>query len=312
LRDSEGNWGILETQDLPGEEGNEMMSEILQLKAVASLLTALGRLPAVIMLGLSFLLLLGLGALYYWVIPPNLSLTVLYLLPIAIATWFVSARPGQLLAFLSAALTYGVLYQRNAPLLNVAWEAGTVWAIGAIGVELLHSIKMSAEVGKQLSRIDSATGAVNRRFFTELLEAEFHRAERYRFALTVAYIDLDNFKQLNERLGHQSGDELLYRFVEQLSEALRANDVVARLGGDEFALLLPQTNDVQAQQVFTRLQPQMKDALEAETIPIQYSIAVVTFLEMPDMVEDITEQAEALLQSIKTNGKNRLEYQVLP
>jgi diguanylate cyclase (GGDEF)-like protein len=289
-----------------------MISELLQLKAVESLLAALGRLPAVLMLGLSFGLMLGLGALHYWVVPPSLSLTVFYLLPIAIATWFVGARLGQVLAFLSAALTYEILFQRHVPLLNVAWEASMVWVIGAIVAELLHGIKLSSEVGKQLSRIDSATGAVNRRFFTELLEAEFHRSERYRFALTVAYIDLDNFKQLNERLGRQAGDELLYRFVEQLSEALRANDVVARLGGDEFALLLPQTNDVQAQQVFTRLQPQMKDALEAETIPIEYSIAVVTFLEMPEMAEDLTEQAEALLQSIKANGKNRLEYQVLP
>jgi diguanylate cyclase (GGDEF)-like protein len=289
-----------------------MMSGLLQLKVVESLLAALGRIPGVLMLGLSVLSLLGLGAIHYWVIPSNLSLIVFYLLPIAVATWFVGARPGQMFAFLSAALTYEILFLRHVPLLNVAWEAGMTWAIGAIVVELLHGVKMSREVGKQLSRIDSATGAVNRRFFMELLEAEFHRAERYRFALTVAYIDLDNFKQLNERLGHQAGDELLYRFVEQLSEALRANDVVARLGGDEFALLLPQTNDVQAQQVFTRLQPQMKDALEAETIPIQYSIAVVTFLEMPEMVEDLTEQAEELLQSIKASGKNRLEYQVLP
>jgi diguanylate cyclase (GGDEF)-like protein len=289
-----------------------MISKILQLKVVESLLAALGRLPGAIMLGLSFLLALGLGAVQYWVVPPTLSLTAFYLLPIAIATWFVGARPGQLLAFLSAALAYGILFERHAPLLNTVWEVGTIWAIGAIVAELLHGVKMSTEIGKQLSRIDSATGAVNSRFFMELLEAEFHRAERYRFALTVAYIDLDNFKQLNERLGRQAGDELLYRFVEQLSEALRANDVVARLGGDEFALLLPQTNDVQAQQVFTRLQPQMKDALEAESIPVQYSIAVVTFLEMPEMVEDLTEQAELLLQSIKSNGKNRLEYQVLP
>ncbi len=289
-----------------------MISEILQLKVVESLLAALGRLPAVLMLGLSFLLTLGLGAIHYWALPPSLSLTAFYLLPIALVTWFIGARPGQGFAFLSAALTYEILFQRHVSLLNVAWEAGMVWAVGAIVVELLHGVKLSSEVGKQLSRIDSATGAVNRRFFTELLEAEFHRAERYRFALTVAYIDLDNFKQLNERLGRQAGDELLFRFVEQLSEALRANDVVARLGGDEFALLLPQTNDVQAQQVFTRLQPQMKDALEAETIPIQYSIAVVTFLEMPEMAEDLTEQAETLLQSIKASGKNRLEYQVLP
>jgi diguanylate cyclase (GGDEF)-like protein len=288
-----------------------MIGELLQLKASQRLLSAIGRVPAVIVLGLSVALVSILGFLYYWVANPSLSWMVFYIFPIASATWFVGVRPGVLMVFLSAVATYFALSLQSAPLLDVLWNTGAMVAIGAIGVELLYSVKMSQEVGKQLSRIDSATGAINARFFMELLEAEFHRAERYRFALTVAYIDLNDFEQLNVRLGQQAGDELLYQFVVQLSEALRANDVVARLRVDEFALLLPQTNDLQAQQVFARLQPQMKDALEAEAIPIEYSVAVVTFLEMPDTVEEVTEQAENLLQSLKASG-NRLEYQVLP
>jgi diguanylate cyclase (GGDEF)-like protein len=288
-----------------------MIGELLQLKVSQRLLSAIGRVPAVIVLGLSVALVSILGFLHYWVANPSLSWMVFYIFPIAIATWFVGARPGVLMVFLSAVATYSVLSLQSTPLLNVLWNTGAMVAIGAIGVELLYSVKMSQEVGKQLSRIDSATGAINARFFMELLEAEFHRAERYRFALTVAYINLNDFEQLNVRLGQQAGDELLYQFVVQLSEALRANDVVARLRVDEFALLLPQTNDLQAQQVFARLQPQMKDALEAEAIPIEYSVAVVTFLEMPDTVEEVTEQAENLLQSLKASG-NRLEYRVLP
>jgi diguanylate cyclase (GGDEF)-like protein len=289
-----------------------MIGELLQLKVSQRLLSAIGRVPAVIVLGLSVALVSILGFLHYWIANPSLSWMVFYIFPIAIATWFVGARPGVLIVFLSAVATYVVLSLQSTPLLTVLWNTGAMVAIGAIGVELLYSVKMSQEVGKQLSRIDSSTGAINARFFMELLEAEFHRAERYRFALTVAYINLNDFEQLNVRLGQQAGDELLYQFVVQLSEALRANDVVARLRVDEFALLLPQTNDIQAQQVFARLQPQMKDALEAEAIPIEYSVAVVTFLEMPDTVEEVTEQAETLLQSLKASGNNRLEYRVLP
>lgn len=284
-----------------------MIGEILRLGGTQRLLTAAARVPGVVMLGISLLLVLLLGLLQYSAANP-LGWVALYLLPIAIATWFVGARPGALIVFLSAGTTYFISSQQ-ANLRDAAWNAVSVWIVGTVVAELLYSVKLSQEVSKQLSRIDSATGAVNSRFFNELLEAEFHRAERYRFALTVAYIHLQDFSQTSGRRGQQAGEELLYQFVAQLSEALRANDVVARLGGEHFALLLPQTNDLQAQQVFARLQPQMKEALASEAESLNYRIAVVTFLEMPEMVEEVMEQAETLSQS---SSNHSIEYLVLP
>jgi diguanylate cyclase (GGDEF)-like protein len=293
-----------------------MVDKILRLGLMKQGLAALDRLPRSTILALSLSLVVGTG-LIEGRIAPGLSLLVLYLLPITLTTWFMGLRPGLAIALLSGVVTAAaqILLQPDAPMsqiLSSGWNAVVLLAVGGIVVDLLHRVKVADAIGQELSRIDAATGAINRRFFLELLEAEFNRAERYKFALTLAYIDLTNFNQLKEQLGHQAGDELLYQFIEQLSQALRANDVVARLDGNEFALLLPQTNDIQAQQVFTRLQPQMKEVLNAESVHLEYSVGVATFLEMPDTFEELTAETEQLLKTVKTGGKNSLEYQIFP
>jgi diguanylate cyclase (GGDEF)-like protein len=288
-----------------------MVDKILRLGFMKQGFAALDRVPKSTILALSLSLVVGTG-LIEGSIAPKLSLLVFYLLPITLTTWFMGLRPGLAIALLSGIVTAAaqILLQPNAQFLSSGWNAVVLLAVGGIVVDLLHRVKVADAIGQELSRIDAATGAINRRFFLELLEAEFNRAERYKFALTLAYIDLTNFNQLNEQLAPQAGDELLYQFIEQLSQALRANDVVARLDGNEFALLLPQTNDIQAQQVFTRLHPQMKEVLKSDSIQLEYSIGVATFLEMPDTFEELTAETEQLLKTVKTGGKNSLEYQI--
>ncbi len=293
-----------------------MVDKILRLGLMKRGFAVLDQLPRSTILALSLSLVLGIG-LIEGRTAPGLSFQVFYLLPITLTTWFIGLRPGLAIALLSGIVTAAtqILLQPNVQMPQVissGWNAVALLAVGGIVADLLHRVKVTDAIGQELSRIDAATGAINRRFFLELLEAEFNRAERYKFALTLAYIDLTNFNQLNEQLGSQAGDELLYQLIEQLSQALRANDVVARLDGNEFALLLPQTNDIQAQQVFTRLHPQMKEVLEAESLHLEYSIGVATFLEMPDTFEELTAEAEQLLKTIKTSGKNRLEYRIFP
>ncbi len=242
----------------------------------------------------------------------DLAFSIFYLLPIAIATWRLGQRPGWLMALLST----GIWSWAEWTAKQYAFAGLSVWntlvrlGIFAIVTQLLYYLKVAAEMQRQLARLDPITGAINRRFFEELLDIEYQRSARYRFPLTLAYLDVDNFKQVNDQQGHGAGDALLYQLVDQMSQALRANDVVARLGGDEFAVLLPQTNEQQAQQVFARLAPQIEQAIHHEEIPVSCSIGVVTFLAMPDTVESLLETADRLMYRIKTSGKSRIEYQV--
>jgi diguanylate cyclase (GGDEF)-like protein len=283
----------------------------LQFGWIRSVISVLNTLPKTAVMGISIALILAIAAVGSSLSIPA-SLLIFYLIPVVFSTWFVGVRSGFLVAGLSAiAIAYGQWVPSQLVLLSL-WNGTVAGLVGCIVADLIHRIKISTEIERQLSRTDVSTGAINRRFFMELLEAEFNRAERYRFPLTLVYMELDNLAEINQRLGYQKGDELLYQFVERLSEALRANDVVARLSDDEFAMILPQTNDIQAQQAFTRILPELKTALETEDVPIECIFGVMTFLEMPEDFITINDEAAKLLKKTKASGQNRLAFEVRP
>jgi diguanylate cyclase (GGDEF)-like protein len=283
----------------------------LQRGWIRALISVLNTLPKPAVMGISIALIVAIAAVGSSLATPA-SLLLFYLVPVILSTWFVGVRPGFLTAGLSAiAIAYGQWVPSQIALLSL-WNGTVAGLVGCIVADLIHRIKISTEIERQLARTDASTGAINRRFFMELLEAEFNRAERYRFPLTLVYMELDNLAEINQRLGYQKGDELLYQFVEQLSEALRANDVVARLSDDEFAMILPQTNDTQAQLAFTRILPELKTALEAQDVPIECIFGVMTFLEMPDDFITINDEAAKLLKKTKASGQSRLAFEVRP
>jgi diguanylate cyclase (GGDEF)-like protein len=105
---------------------------------------------------------------------------------------------------------------------------------------------------------DSLTGLANRREFERLLARELERSSRYGEIFSLAFIDVDGFKALNDSQGHAAGDVLLRRGADTIQEACRASDVAGRVGGDEFAILLPQTNQFEAAALCERLRAQVE------------------------------------------------------
>ena len=105
----------------------------------------------------------------------------------------------------------------------------------------------------ELARTDFLTGASNARAFYDQAQMEMSRLQRSGQPLSIAYIDLDNFKKVNDTRGHNEGDRVLKTVVETLKQTLRGGDFIARLGGDEFAVLLPSTNDEQSRALMKRL-----------------------------------------------------------
>ncbi|MFN3393106.1 MAG: diguanylate cyclase, partial [Candidatus Thermochlorobacter sp.] len=106
---------------------------------------------------------------------------------------------------------------------------------------------------------DFLTGVYNRHRFTELFEHEIHSASRYKRPLSVAMIDIDKFKELNDKYGHKMGDFALVCISDLLKQQLRASDIIGRFGGDEFVVVMPETDEAQAKVTFDRIQK----ALEA-------------------------------------------------
>ncbi len=267
--------------------------------------------PPLITASLSFLLVLLVATMDH-LTPQALTLSLLYVVPLLLAAWFTGERCGAVIAILCAALWMGTEmphHQAGSSLLlywNMAMRLGIFLTIN----HLLGALKGAYDREKCLARTDVLTGITNRRYFTELLQAEVLRCRRYRYPLTVAYIDVDNFKAVNDQYGHGTGDLLLNLIAQAMNTQVRSIDVVGRLGGDEFAIMLPQTGPKQAQIVLPRVQQKLMQIVEQHGWPISFSIGVATFIRLPRTAKELVSQADYLMYNVKTRGKNRIEYEV--
>lgn len=157
---------------------------------------------------------------------------------------------------------------------------------------------------QELSRVDPLTTVCNRRGFYEALDKERIRASRYRHSMTIAYVDIDNFKKVNDSLGHDVGDKLLVRVAAALRVNLRASDLVGRLGGDEFGIILPETDATGARAVLGKLRSLLLDEVKGSEPRVTFSIGGATFLDPPESLDIMIRLADETMYSIKAHGKN--------
>jgi diguanylate cyclase (GGDEF)-like protein len=170
--------------------------------------------------------------------------------------------------------------------------------------ETQQKLRLALENEAELARLDPLTRLANRRAFFELLEAERSRTIRYGRPLTLVYLDLDAFKQVNDSMGHAVGDELLKTVANTLRTSLRASDTVARVGGDEFSLLLPESGLGTAEVVLRKLQSRLLTAMHEQHWPVTFSMGAVTFLRLPESCDEMLHAADQLMYEVKTHGKN--------
>jgi diguanylate cyclase (GGDEF)-like protein len=185
-----------------------------------------------------------------------------------------------------------------------ALNVGTQLAAFATVSSLMSRVSQLLAVERRLSRADSLTGLLNSRAFYERAQLEFDRARRTESPLTLAYVDLDNFKVLNDWAGHAAGDRALAQFGELLRKHLRSTDVAARIGGDEFAVLLPDTAVDSASTVLQRLHASYAEALSDLPVSVTPSIGAVTFAAPPSSVDTAVRLADAVMYEVKRSGKN--------
>jgi diguanylate cyclase (GGDEF)-like protein len=148
------------------------------------------------------------------------------------------------------------------------------------------------------------------RYFCELADTELSRARRYERPLTIAYLDIDNFKLVNDRLSHATGDLLLKRVAESIRNNIRVIDTIARVGGDEFVTLFPETDPDTAKLVIERIQKGLRDVVQENKWPITFSIGALTCVTIPDSVEALVTAADRLMYSVKAAGKDTVKYEI--
>jgi diguanylate cyclase (GGDEF)-like protein len=238
----------------------------------------------------------------------EIGFSVFYLVPVALTTWFAGRIPGVFVAcvsvttWLTADILSGGLYVHGfTPFWNVLVRLG----LFAVVVFLLDAFKRE----KSLAREDYLTGLGNRRYFFELAEGEIMRSRRYGHPFTLAYIDVDDFKIINDRFGHAEGDAFLQSIAQIIKSNIRATDVASRLGGDEFAVLLPESGTGPATMFINKLHQILSDIALQGDRPVSFSIGAVTFIKPPASVDDMIKIVDRLLYSAKAGGKNRVMYE---
>lgn len=272
----------------------------------------LERLPKGIIICLGLLLVLTIGSIDY-LVTIDLSLSIFYLLPIILTTWLAAPKIGFFLSYLSAICWFVAdISARNYPYAWIPyWNTGVRLGFFLTVTYLLSALKITYEREKNFAQNDVLTAAFNRRFFLELLQKEWQRCRRYKHPLTLVYFDVDNFKSVNDRLGHPTGDRLLQIVVEIVKREIRTTDIVARLGGDEFAILLLETHYEAATTVLERLRRQLLAAMEGQSFPVTFSIGAITFTSLPDSVDLAIERVDRLMYEVKKNGKNGIKHELV-
>ena len=243
----------------------------------------------------------------------KLRLTVLYAIPVLVFTWVVGRLFGILLSVVACTgwAYVDVVSGRyiDAPKL-LYWEWATVlfgFIVLVIGLSVLR--KMLEDALFQ-SRKDVLTGLVNKGGFYQIVGAELEMCRRYRRTLSIAYIDCDNFKTVNDRFGHHIGDNLLRVIAKTMMRKLRSSDLPGRLGGDEFAVMLPETSAESCRMVVEMLQQRLLHEMAENQWPVTFSIGIATFLRMPPSIEEMIRQADKLMYSVKHSSKGAIKQEV--
>ena len=268
----------------------------------------LNRLPKSLLDVFAYLSLILIGIIDYKT-GTELSVSLFYIIPITVVTWFRSRERGIMISVVSAFtlllsdISSG--YHFSHPLIpywNVIIRFGFFITVSL----LLSYLKEVLRLKDQLTKTDFLTGVANRRSFIDSAQSEINRARRYQYPFTIAYIDIDDFKDINDTYGHLVGDTLLCKVADTIRSNLRITDISARLGGDEFAVLFPNTDSEQSKIVINKMHDCLLDTMKKNNWPVTFSIGTVTFVKPPQSVDEIIRKADYFMYSAKKNGKNKI------
>jgi diguanylate cyclase (GGDEF)-like protein len=176
---------------------------------------------------------------------------------------------------------------------------------------LVAGLKRTLARERALSRTDPLCSLLNSRAFYEDGDRLLALCRRGGRPVTLAYIDLDDFKATNDSLGHSAGDELLCIVARTLQSSARSSDIVARLGGDEFAMMLPEVGPDQARHALERIRDALTQRTSDPSCAVSVSIGAVTFMTVPDDLHVMVQVADAIMYSAKDEGKGRLRLEVV-
>ncbi|HRP95122.1 MAG TPA: GGDEF domain-containing protein [Rhodocyclaceae bacterium] len=252
------------------------------------------------------------GFVHYWS-GPQYEFHIFYLLPVVAVSWYVGLQAGVAVSLLSVLSWLMPEWLVPDPeIATVVFNEIVRLLVLLVVSYLAASLRTVLRREAFFARLDPLTGLANRRLFHEEGDAELNRVRRHHFPLTVVFIDLDNFKAVNDSLGHATGDDLLREVAQALREHTRTSDIVSRLGGDEFAILMPDTDCEAALAGVDKVHRQLLAAMARHGWPVTFSIGVVTCIAPPqEDFKGLIDRADTLMYEVKRAGKNTIRHQVI-
>lgn len=245
---------------------------------------------------------------------PGVGFAVFYALAVTGATFHAGWVSGAIVAISASGAGFlaRLLYLSGEVSVAAAlWNLGNEMAVFIALVLITHHGRTLLDRLAAQSRLDLLTGALNTRGIIEAYDVERARAIRHAVPLSVAFIDLDDMKRVNDELGHGEGDEMLRTLAASVMSSIRETDIFGRVGGDEFALVLPDTDEHEALRAIQRLRRVVNRRSRPEGPYISVSVGVVTFRRTPPSADDALKAADSLMYMAKRAGGNRVAGSVL-
>jgi diguanylate cyclase (GGDEF)-like protein len=266
----------------------------------------------------------------YMIAGPASPLALVLLIVILLFSMFTNTPRQLFRGCLLASLSFGAAMiavardvdaAPNAAVMQLVYACVLLLALSSICllVHQMHLLRLKTQerqkdLSEALDRIrelathDDLTGLINRRRMLELMNTEKHRTVRSGRSFCVAMIDIDHFKQVNDRLGHSAGDEVLSQVASTISDGLRETDIVARWGGEEFLVLFTDTSDEAAEKVLMRIQDALAQTTVTQVDPslrITISAGVGNHLRGEPLTRTV-DRADKALYAAKAAGRNRI------
>jgi len=233
---------------------------------------------------------------------------------VGLTAWLWGRSAGYVAALGASAIIVGTVrlhLPADAPAAAIVWLVTARPAGFFASAHILATLRAALDRERLAARRDMLTGVDNRLAFEEKAENAVRRAKRKRSSLTMAFIDCDDFKAVNDTLGHEAGDELLRVIGQTLRLNVRPEDVVARVGGDEFAVVFHDCKTQCPHVAVRRLRRVVSQELKIRGWNVTLSIGVATFKSVSGTYRDILRAADKLQYSAKATGKNAVLYGVV-
>ncbi|PYO42523.1 MAG: hypothetical protein DMD33_10065 [Gemmatimonadetes bacterium] len=240
--------------------------------------------------------------------PGELRLGILYLIPVLLATWLDGTGWGIAFAAATSLLRLRTGFDQmpeTTPLQLRILNEVAYFAVVGVAIAGLSQLRRTQDQLAQLATHDPLTSVLNARAFSQELTQELGRNRRYGRPLALIYLDLDDFKKVNDAHGHATGDAVLRLVADAMRGAVRQADVVGRLGGDEFGVLMPETDGDVAHAAASRLVAGIRTVFRG-TPSVTASIGVVAVSGTEAGSDELLRKADQAMYAAKQAGKDRV------